>query len=80
VTVSDYAWQGPLKYCKLAFERVSVIGEASHLIFRVLPHVLTSEALRQRMRQAGLVAVRQFIWDAVAQQMHALLHHIGPQT
>jgi glycosyltransferase involved in cell wall biosynthesis len=42
-----------------------------------LARVLESDSLRQRMRGAGLMAVRQLTWDAAAQQMMNLIQQIG---
>jgi glycosyltransferase involved in cell wall biosynthesis len=44
-----------------------------------LTRVLVSEALRQRMREAGLAAARQLTWDAAARQMISLIKRVVRQ-
>ena len=46
VTVSEYSRQGIVKHFRIAPERVSVVGEASDPIFRVLDHPAPSARLR----------------------------------
>jgi glycosyltransferase involved in cell wall biosynthesis len=46
VTVSEYSRQGIVKHFRIAPERVSVVGEASDPIFRVLDHPQPSARLR----------------------------------
>jgi glycosyltransferase involved in cell wall biosynthesis len=44
-----------------------------------LARVLTSEPLRQQMRQAGIDAARRLTWDAAARQLMQLLHTLVGQ-
>ena len=44
-----------------------------------LIRVLESETLRRHMRQMGVTAARQLIWDAAAQQMMSLIQKVVVQ-
>ena len=62
----------------------SLLGEAGIYIDPTKPeeletaliHVLESESLRHRMREAGLRAARMLTWDAAAHQMMALMQKV----
>ncbi len=62
----------------------SLLGEAGIYIDPTKPeeletaliHVLESESLRHRMREAGLRAARMLTWDAAARQMMALMQKV----
>jgi glycosyltransferase involved in cell wall biosynthesis len=44
-----------------------------------LTRVLSSESLRQRMRQAGVAAASRLTWDAAARQMMSVVHQVAAQ-
>jgi glycosyltransferase involved in cell wall biosynthesis len=44
---------------------------------RVLNQVLTSDELRQRMREAGVAAARRLTWDAAANQLITVLNQVA---
>ena len=62
----------------------SLLGEAGIYIDPTEPeeletaliHILESESLRHRMREAGLRAARMLTWDAAARQMMALMQKV----
>jgi glycosyltransferase involved in cell wall biosynthesis len=64
-----------------------LLGEAARYIEptdvqdlqRNLQQVLSSDALRQKMRSVGLVAARRLTWDAAAQQMIQLMQQVMTQ-
>jgi glycosyltransferase involved in cell wall biosynthesis len=65
----------------------SLLGEGGRFIDpqdgpawgRHLLEVLSSEALRQRMRQAALTAARSLTWDAVGGKLLTVLEEVGRQ-